>query len=267
MRVKSNAVWHSLPGVIAAYQPIAAPDPLAARQNVAHSGARFGVYNAVAGVLPTWSAVTGWTFNGSSQYLATGIIPAINQSWSAVCRFSGATAKNYAVPFGVQDALHGNGVFGIIPNSTTYGRVYENPGALLMGSGTGVLAGVMGISRNAGYLNGIAEAGTIPATPTTANVYPIFIGSRNQTNTPALYFNGSVRCLLIASRPLTPSEVWLASRQMAYAEQNPNWNAWSRRRMYFYAPSAAVAGRVGIYGRRGAVALPGGVRIGTVNDA
>lgn len=235
-RVKSNAVWHSLPGVVAAYQPIAAPDPFAARQNVAHGGARVGVYTAMPGVLPTWSAATGWTFNGSSQYLNTGVILPTNASM-LVAFANGATVGDHC--------LLGSYVGGTTVSSDfslwqiTGGKSYYNH-LNLLASATYITTGTLGLSSKSAYKNGVAD-GTVTgsATNSTLNVY---IGCANKgAGTTWYYYIGNIRACLIAFRPFSPAEMWLASRQMTYCHLNPDWDAWRRRRRYYYAPSQAAA--------------------------
>lgn len=233
-RVKSNAVWHSLPGIICAYQPIAAPNPLAARQNVAHGGARFGVYTAALGVAPTWAGANGWTFNGSTTYLRTNLYP--SYSISVLVRFSNAAALNNGQLFGSYSTPIGNSRYGIIPNSTIPGVAYSYDESVVVTPG--LSSGVLGIAGAAGYRNGIFDA-TLSATETVSSA-TMDIGRRNNATVPDLYYSGNIQAIVFVSRTLSFAEAWLASRQMAYCEQNPDWNAWARRRRYYYAPQAAT---------------------------
>ena len=61
---------------IAAYQPKGAADLAASYVNLITPG----TYNAAPGTAPTFDAATGWTFNGSTQYLTTGVVPASGYS-------------------------------------------------------------------------------------------------------------------------------------------------------------------------------------------
>lgn len=262
MRLKSNAVWHSLPGVVAAYQPIAAPDPVAARQNVGVNMRRVGQYSAAPGVAPTWSATTGWTFNGTDQFLRAGVIS--SNEVSLLCRFSDGPSSSTTIVVALGAtwcivAPHGG--------STQYGN-----GVTYMHGGTArvkappLVSGVLGLTPARCYRNGIDD-GAVPDLQTLERMICIGAEGINATGSSvSRHFPGKIQAVAVCVRTFSPAEFWLASRQMAYCNSNPDWNAWARRRMYFYAPAPA-AGRVGIYGRRGAVALPGGVSIGTVNDA
>ena len=235
MRVKSNAVWHSLPGVIAAYQPIAAPDPFAARQNIAHNGARFGVYTAMPGVAPTWKAAVGWSFDGISQYLNTNLIPS-DGTWSYLLRFSGAQIDAvYQGIFGLSQA--GKYVaFTTVDLTNTYG--FYNGAAVLARSGS-FPSGIIGMANRNAYENGVLVSSSIPAW-SSAPTISIYLGAINGNAWQYNGYNTTSTCLIV-SRTLSSSEMWLASRQMAYCHVNPDWNAWARRRMYFYAPSEISA--------------------------
>jgi hypothetical protein len=185
------------PAPYAVWQPINATNLAASYLRLAGSGGYANIDPAVVGgVAPTFSTATGWGWNGVNQYLNTGIIAVTDQTWSALVRFSDAAAKDFAVPFGSQDQAHGNVVFDVIPNSTTYGRAYENPGWLPIGGGTGQTSGVMAIAGATAYLNGSAEADSIPSGAGT-NAVPIIIGARNVTGAGNLFFNGKIQAIVI----------------------------------------------------------------------
>lgn len=242
--------------------PIGAPDPVSARMNVGRTDALgnhrvAGRYTATPGVAPTWSAATGHVFNGTTQYLDTGYLP--NATTTILARFSNASLSSNLYPqVAGQNTTGATNTFSNWGNPP-YFRAYNWGGSVVFG-GAALSSAIMGLAGNQAFLNGYADFAAISGSYGTAT-RSIFIGARQANAGGAEYhYTGRILSVLIASRTLSPVEVWLASRQMAYCEQNPDWNAWARRRMYFYAPSAA-AGRVGIYGARGAVALPGGVSI------
>lgn len=83
------ASWWLAGGVAAAnavavYQPKGAASLAASYTNLANPG----TYDAAPGTAPTLGA-DGWTFNGSTQYLTTGVVPA--NGWSVIARFSDAS--------------------------------------------------------------------------------------------------------------------------------------------------------------------------------
>jgi len=69
-------------GCVAAYQPKGAASLADSYINLANPG----TYDAALGVAPTWNTATGWTFDGSTQYLTTGITA--NANWSMILRFA-----------------------------------------------------------------------------------------------------------------------------------------------------------------------------------
>jgi hypothetical protein len=253
-RVPSNALWHSLPGVVAAYQPIAAPSYNDSLLNVGMHHRMVGKYTATPGVAPTWNARTGWGSDGTAYFVTPWLLA---QTDSVIVRYSGAQSGDYAL-FGSQN-LDATRSYWIKPKYSD-DKVYYQARASNAPSSVspGLPAGVLAISNRHGYRNGIDEGFTI-GTQVIDMSRPTFILGMNKGGVFSLGFIGSMQAFLLLSRPLTAAETWLASRQMAYCELNPDWNAWAPRRRYWFAPS--IAGRVGIYGARPTIALPGGVSI------
>ncbi len=255
-RLKSTDVFYNFPGVQAVYMPLGAPDPISARQNVRNNLRNTGVYTATPGVVPTWTPRAGWGFNGSSQYLTTNITPNNNQTWTMIIRFTNATGGTSTYFAGCTNS---GTTPALILSGRSNLRVYGNSGTVVVN--TALTSGVLAVSGKQGYVNGVADGGTIGVVVGTFG--PIGIGAAS--NNMGLYANfASYNNLATAiySRPLAPAEVWQASLQMKYCDQNEAWNVWARRRQYFIVPvEIAAGGAVGIYGRRGVLALPGGVSI------
>ena len=131
--------------------------------------AKPGTYDAAPGVAPTWAAGTGWTFDGATQYLLTGVVPAAG--WSFLIRFSGMTGSDRFVGAFVGSPANS---FYLSPYYGGTGKTFYRIGSGYKdGSSAYVAAGVMGISSVAGtgqgYLNGLADGGTfVPGTNTGA---------------------------------------------------------------------------------------------------
>lgn len=233
-RPRSNDVWLNIPGVVAAYQPVAAPGPLLARYNQANGGSN--LYRATDGVAPTWSPLTGWTLNGSSQYLGTGIIPLASPGSILVAFSDGSTGvDNYTI----LGALDWSGKFSLIQVTNTGASMGSYNGGSGAAFNNPILAtGVYGVSNKTAYRNGVAEGNAIPA-GTGMPAYEYYIGALNIAGAAGQFWSGKIKAALIAGTPLSASEMWHASRQMAYCHVNPEWSAWGRRRRYYYAPSAA----------------------------
>lgn len=220
-------LWFNLPGVVAAYQPVGAPGPTLACYNQAMGGRN--LYKAIDGVAPTWSSRSGWVFNGSTQYLATGVVP--DDVGTLVIKFIDATLSGDYVIIGSR-VSGSTGMF--IQNSNSASRVYIN-GAFKVITGGKIAAGIMAVAYNQGYLNGLPDGTTFSVTP-YAITHDIYIGCLNNAGSPIIYRAAKVQTVAYYNRTLSAAEVWSVSRQMAYCDVNPDWSAWGRRRKWFYAP-------------------------------
>ena len=243
------SLWWNLPGIVAAYQPVCAPESLSARGNMRQGGT--SAFRAEPGVLPAWKSTTGWTFNGSTQYLLTGLWPASDVSWSAVVRFASAPDETTGALMGARQA------FVISPGWWNKVRYFYDGSAE---QSPRLASGVLGIAARAGYRNGLADA-----TWSAGGFWvdgELAIGGQLVGGSMINLTSASIQAVAVYARVLTPAEMWSVSRQMRYCDVNPTWSVWaSRRKWYPYVLEAPVAGRVGVYGARPTVALPGGVRI------
>lgn len=149
------------PTPIAVYQPKGAASLAASYVNLVNPG----TYDAALGTEPSFDAATGWTFNGTDQYLATGINPNA-QTWSYLIRFSDcAIVDAFQYIFG-RTGTGCNVAFG---TSESAGNLsYYNGGSLI--KSTRLSSGVLAMAGASAYRNGVAEIGTIGAySGTTAN--------------------------------------------------------------------------------------------------
>ena len=157
-RARDN-VWFNAPGVVAAYQPVAAPDSFAARQNVGNDQRMAGRHTAAPGVAPTWVSATGWTFNGTDQYLATGVIPGSNSSILVEFDSYVAPPSIIASLAGVFDTAHR---FYLVPTRKETEDVAQYGfGDGLLKVAPGFTAGNMAMAAISCYRNGIYE-GALP---------------------------------------------------------------------------------------------------------
>ena len=172
---------------IAAYCPIGAADLSASYGNLANPG----TYDAAPGVAPTWSASTGWIFNGSSQYLKTGVVPTLN--YSAICRFSAVT--NSAFLFGVVTTASD---FAIVPNGTDIGNVVRyRRGGSEVNKGPVMTAGVVALAAVSAYRNGAIDGtftdnGENPSTDIWIATYSGPAGGKMAGKIQALWIYNSV---------------------------------------------------------------------------
>lgn len=215
------------------YQSIAAPGLLASYQNVANDMRTAGVHNAIPVVAPTHSPEIGWSFDGSAQYLLTDIIP--TSGYSMLIRFNKASANVVEAVCGSSET---NALFYIIPSRSGVSRfAYGNTANVL---GAAATSGVFGIAGPVAYQNGLS-VGALTGT-WSATAKPVSIGAAYRF-TASFIWDGNVQAFLLSSATLTPTQIEDYSRQMQYCDVNPDWNAWGRRRRWYYAPSALAAMR------------------------
>lgn len=187
------------PMPIAAYQPKGAATLADSYINLANPG----TYNAAPGVAPTFATATGWTFNGTTQYLTTGVVP--TASTTVLVRFSGATADGVytmigsrTVNFGMRNRVSGARQYFLVSTAT--------------GTGAGVDAGVMAIAGNQGYYNGAADGSAM-----TAGTYSfsLFIAALNNLGGPAQWWGGNIQAVAIYAATLSATQVAAVSAAMA----------------------------------------------------
>ncbi|MFA5828541.1 MAG: LamG-like jellyroll fold domain-containing protein [Candidatus Shapirobacteria bacterium] len=203
-----NDGWNVIPwykvggttGQVAAYQAIGAGSSAASYVNLANPG----TYNLTSGTAPTWSASTGWTFNGTNQFLTTGLTPSAN-TWSYLVRFSDANTSDYwRAIIGTTDNNNWSVAVYPIAGGGGYKAYYNGHYDSLYLSGA-VASGVMGMSYNKGYLNGTSEPGTIPIiNPPNKNLY---IGAKNTNSGADSFLPGKIQAAAIYNTTLTADQV------------------------------------------------------------
>lgn len=242
-------LWFNAPHVVAAYQPVRAPNGMVARYNMAHGGDNR--YRATPGVAPAWLSSSGWTFtNASAMWLTTGMIPADNVS--VIVRIANAENVSYRCVLSAHiDTPRRLQIYSQMGTGAA-GRYGASSAPLLSFVRTGVLA----VTRRGFYVNGVC----IPfaSEPTWGEVtVPIDLGRRSDN---LYHFGGDILACMISNATLTPAHVMQLGQQMAYCDVNPDWSVWARRRRYWYrAPVVIESGvaRSAGGGAFGAPALPG----------
>lgn len=236
---EDRSLWYRLSGCVAAWQPIAAPNPLLARYNQRDGGDNR--YKAVDGVAPTWHGATGWTFNGTTQYLDAGVIP--QGDWTLLVRIVNGSLSGDQYFVGLWDTSPATLRWALGTRQTTakYLLTYKAAANVAVAYPS---SDFVGLVANSYYANGSLIASG-EALFTSGVDITAYIGARNTNNAAGLFWPGSIQALAIYNRTLSPAEVFAVSRQMAHVERNPDWSAWGRRRQWFYAPAdAAAAGGV-----------------------
>ncbi len=204
----TNNQWWLAGGVspanaVGVYQPIGAADLSSSYTNLANPG----TYNAAPGVAPTFSAATGWTFNGSTQYLDTGILPGL--TWSALVRFSGLTGTA-----SVESLL---AAYHTVSQTFIIDADYASSAMRIYNGGTVsnapiITSGVYGLAGKTAYRNGVAEANAVAAggTPVTRSLY---IAASHYSITAA-YGQVSIQSIAIYNGTLNANQVEAITNSM-----------------------------------------------------
>lgn len=211
--IHAAADWWVVPGktCVAAYQPIGAASLAASYVNLANPG----TYDAAPGVAPTWASATGWTFNGSTQYLTTGITPPRDQTWSLLVRYvepnwSSTGWESLMGSFSTYGGYSGFLVQGrdAIGLHFWTGTTYNNAFSVLP------LTGVFGFAGTNSYLDGVPGQ-TTASGPATGNHLSLWIGGLNSSGALAQPVGGSILACAVYSDTLTAGEVATLSAAMA----------------------------------------------------
>lgn len=200
--------WWEITGetCVAAYQAKGAASLAASYVNLANPG----TYDAAPGTAPTFDTATGWTFNGTTQYLTTGISPASNMS--VAIRFSSAVVSvgNKCI-MGARGVMGGGSglIFWIVGSPITE-RYYDNGSRVTV---SGAVAGaVLCIAGTKGYRDGIENATGLAGTATGPSMY---IGATNNNGTASFYTNAQIQAAVIYSTTLDAAQVAQVSAAMA----------------------------------------------------
>jgi len=192
---------------IAAYQPLGATSISSSYSNLANPGTN----DATAGVAPTWAAGTGWSFNGTTQYLQTGVVP--SDAWSMIVQFSNANVGGVAG--GSYRYVTAESRFYIVPSHSSGNRQYANGTTTsYLRPGASVTAGNMAIAAKNAYLNGSTD-GTIPAGSITDTLGGIYIGANNNYGSAMSFFGGSITAYAIYNATLTAPQISAVASAMS----------------------------------------------------
>jgi hypothetical protein len=165
-----------------------------------------GVDDLTAGTAPTWAAGTGWTFNGTTQYLITPFLADAIETF-AVLFANGGTGNRVLVGAGNV----ANTVFRMEASWTGSFRYYER-GGYTEGSSI-YTSGVMGIAGNQGYYNGATDLGAIPAGSGRPNL-AMYIGAVNAAGSPTTFYVGDILKIIFFSTVLDATQMNTLEDQM-----------------------------------------------------
>lgn len=163
--LQSMRAWWFFPGrfCLAAYQPKGAASLVLSYQNLA----RPGINDATpAAAPPDWDSSAGWIFNGSTQFLSTGLTPV--WSYTLAVRFSDVLSSAVGYLGGYYTtAADGYALFPLYMSSFIFAN--NNDGQIAPGAA----AGVMAMAGKKGYFDGkkvIDIAGTTNAISGSINI-------------------------------------------------------------------------------------------------
>jgi len=195
-------------GAIAAYQPKGAASLAASYTNLANPG----TYNAALGVAPTWDALTGWTFNGTNQYLISGVMPQ-SQFWSYIIKYSDAVGDAGWI-FGLDGGVGGPRFIGIQPRRFGNRVRFFNGGSA--DSSPQLVTGVLLIAGTKCFRDGVDSGLALAAWGGTAPTNSLTIGCiNNPSGAPADFLAVKIQAFAIYSFTLTAQEVADVSAAMA----------------------------------------------------
>lgn len=206
-----GADWWVVPGktCVAAYQPKGAASLSASYSNLANPGTN----NAAPGTAPDWDATNGWKFNGSSQYLTTGLQP--RKAWSALIQFTHMSSpiSGYHDLFGYYKSNYDGFVVSVVAPGALHQYINCTNGFALQIAGNPT-SGNMAMSAGEGYLNGVSE-GTMAQfggdnTGTDCYVAAVFYNSAAYNHT-AVY----IQAVALYSDTLTDTQVATVAAAMA----------------------------------------------------
>ncbi len=194
------APWWPISGqtVLAVYQPLGAANLTESYLDLSGNGNHLSV-----GVAPTFNSSTGWTFNGTTQYLITPIIVPTLNVYSILCRFDNAAVIAYSAL--IADWTTVNARFGLFPIYAGTNNMYGN-GGLRQIAAAAHTSGVMGIAANQGYFNGSTEGSPMsPFSGTSTNA--LYIGARNIGGVASTFYQGNIQAIVIYTTTLTGQQM------------------------------------------------------------
>ena len=199
--------WYLSSGItlgqcVAAYQPKGAADLASSKTNLAHPGTN----DAAAGVDPSFASATGWTGNGTTQFLTTGIVIPMNLDYTMLVRVSGVASD------GARADATGAGWFEIRANWFTQ-HGYRNGNVTGTANlGSAVTSGVMGVTKSGGYLNGSLDTSITSDNTASGTQWTIFL---LKDGPGGLFLKGNILAAAVYNITLSDAQILAVSNAMA----------------------------------------------------
>lgn len=159
---------------LAAYTPKGAADLAASYLRTYGAGGNANLDPVVVGVgvAPTWNATDGWIFNGTTQFLDTGVVPAVG--YSMVVMFSNKTgAKTIA------GCYKAGARFEVTSNITSSNTFYASGGVESTIVAPILSSGVLGIAGYSGFKNGLKETIAVYPAWSDTTTLSVWVANRN----------------------------------------------------------------------------------------
>jgi len=163
-----------------------------------------GTNNAAPGVAPTFAGATGWTFNGSTQYLTTGINPGNN--YSAIIRFSSFSTPGSANAVALGSAISASPNTGLTLGKTvSTGTLRFRNGDTAYVDASTATSGVMAAAGANAYLNGSLVNSGLGGSG--SNAFPIYIAANSNSGSVSNFSTIVIVALAIYNTTLSGSQV------------------------------------------------------------
>lgn len=188
----------------AAYAPKGAASLAASYVNLANPGTN----NAAPGTAPTWDAVNGWKFNGTDQYLTTGVVPENDQTWSMIVKYSDYTTGDDCLAGIYHTELRAFGL--VVYSSVNVRKYYNGQDQNLADTAASGIMGVAGVKK---YFNGVDVGGADIVNGSGSITYDIYIGAIHYDSI-VQFFDGNIQAVAIYDSVLTPAQVFAISTRM-----------------------------------------------------
>lgn len=200
---------------LAAYTPKGAASLAASYDNNAApgNGLADGAYDTAPGVAPSFDAATGWTFNGSSQYLKTGV--RLYQPYTVISSYNNAGFSSSDYHFGIVSTSPST-IFYDYQISAGFISSFANGSSRDSFTTVSVTTGIACIAGAKAYWNG---ADTLLSLDSSWAYDPnpsggCFIGSRNFSGSPNGYNDCVITAFAIYNTTLTSAQVSAVSAAM-----------------------------------------------------
>jgi len=204
--------WYLAGGVppancLAAYKAIGVANLAASKVNIANPGT-YDLSVLSTPLNPTWDTVTGWTFDGATQYLETNLTPAAGaaQTMTMIVRFSGCAANT-----GYMGYVDGAANYFAITPRRAGGSKFINGAAAGALISTAASAGVIAIAGANCYIDGVS-LGTCTL-GSGGGAVEIYLGC---VNGPTLYWAGSIQMAALYDIVLTGAQVVAVGTAMGF---------------------------------------------------